>query len=92
MPPFGEACVCVTPGIRGNLKVWNRGRDGRFPSHANEAMEIDWMEVWTQTSVPVPYLGKQEEMVLDTLVCRCLSFCFPLRLPYNRLQVGLQTL
>ena len=27
-------------------------RDGRFPSHANEAMEIDWMEVWTQTSVP----------------------------------------
>ena len=50
--------VCVTLGIRGNLKVWNRGRDGRFPSHANEAMEIDWMEVWTQTSVPVPYLGK----------------------------------
>ena len=38
-------------------------------------MEIDWMEVWTRTSVP---LGKQEEMVLDTLVCRCLSFCFPL--------------
>ena len=86
-----RVCARVTLGIRGNLKVWNRGRDGRFPSHANEAMEIDWMEVWTQTSVPVPYLGKQEEMVLDTLVCRCLSFCFPLRLPY-RLQVGLQTL
>ena len=48
------ACVCVTIGLKGNLKVWNRGRDGRFPSHANEAMEIDWMEVWTQTSVPVP--------------------------------------
>ena len=28
------------------------GRDGRFPSHANEAREIDWMEVRTQTSVP----------------------------------------
>ena len=76
-------CVCVTLGIIGNLKVWNRGRDGRFPSHANEAMEIDWMEVWTQTSYLFSYLGKQEEMVLDTLVCRCLSFCFPLRLPYR---------
>ena len=75
--------VCVTLGIIGNLKVWNRGRDGRFPSHANEAMEIDWMEVWTQTSYLFSYLGKQEEMVLDTLVCRCLSFCFPLRLPYR---------
>ena len=31
-------------------------------------MEIDWMEVWTQTSVPVPLLGKQQEMVPDTLV------------------------
>ena len=50
--------VCVTLGIRGNLKVWNRGRDGRFPSHANEAIEIDWMEVWTQTSVPVPLFRK----------------------------------
>ena len=26
--------------------------DGRFPSHASEAREIDWMEVWAQTSVP----------------------------------------
>ena len=51
-------------------------------------MEIDWMEVWTQTSVPVP---KQEEMVLDTLVCLCLSFCFPLLYPIG-LQVGLPTL
>ena len=50
--------VCVTLGIIGNLKVWNRGRDGRFPSHANEAMETDWMEVWTQTSVPVPLFRK----------------------------------
>ena len=50
--------VCVTLGIKGNLKIWNRGRDGRFPSHANEAMEIDWMEVWTQTSVPVPLFRK----------------------------------
>ena len=34
------------------------------------------------------YLGKQEEMVLDTLVCRCLS-----PLGYSTgLQVGLQTL
>ena len=37
------------------------------------------------------YLGKQEEMVLDTLVCRCLSFCFPLGYSTG-LQVGLSTL
>ena len=24
----------------------------RFHSHAHDAREIDWMEVWTQTSVP----------------------------------------
>ena len=35
------------------------------------------------------YLGKQEEMVLDTLVCRRLSFCFPLGYSTG-LQVGLQ--
>ena len=55
---LSQVCVCVTLGIKGNLLVWNRGRDGRFPSHANEAMEIDWMEVWTQTSVLVPLFGK----------------------------------
>ena len=38
-----------------------------------------------------PYLGKQEEMVLDALVCRCLSFCFPLDYSTG-LQVGLPTL
>ena len=37
------------------------------------------------------YLGKHEEMVLDTLVCRRLSFCFPLDYSTG-LQVGLPTL
>ena len=57
MPPFGEACVC-SPWNQREPLVWNRGRDGRFPNHANEAMEIDWMEVWTQISVPVPLFRK----------------------------------
>ena len=39
--------------------------------------------------VLVPLLGEQEEMVLDTLVCRCLSFCFPLVYSIG-LQVGPQ--
>ena len=50
--------VCVTLGITGNPRVWSRGCDSRFPSHANEAMEIDWMEAWTQPSVPAPLFWK----------------------------------
>ena len=58
-----SACVCVTFGVTrflfGMFPFDSRGRDGRFPSHANEAMEIDWMEVWTQTSVPAVYTFEQ---------------------------------
>ena len=54
---FARCCVCAcnlwSHKVPFGLFPFNsRGRDGRFPSHANEAMEIDWMEVWTQTSVP----------------------------------------
>ena len=51
-------CVCNLWSHKvpfGTFPFSSRGRDGRFPSHANEGMEIDWMEVWTQTSVPAVY-------------------------------------
>ena len=48
--------VCVSTSVTKSFcfsqLFSRRGRDGRFPNHANEAREIDWMEVWTQTSVP----------------------------------------
>ena len=53
---FPSVCVCVSTSVTKSFcfsqLVSRRGRDGRFLSHANEAREIDWMEVWTQTSVP----------------------------------------
>ena len=51
---IGVLCVStsVTKSFCFSQLLSRRGRDGRFPSHANEAREIDWMEVWTQTSVP----------------------------------------
>ena len=50
---FYSPCSHRDPfGLFFEIVCLSRGRDGRFPSHANEAMEIDWMEVWTQTSVP----------------------------------------
>ena len=51
---IGVLCVSssVTKSFCSSQLLSRRGRDGRFPSHANEAREIDWMEVWTQTSVP----------------------------------------
>ena len=57
------------------------------------------MKLWKSTGWKfgrkLPYLfhysGKQEEMVLDTLVRRCLSFCSPLVYSIG-LQVGLLTL
>ena len=43
---------------------------GWFPSHANEAMEINWMEVWTQTSVPaVLLLGAFKSQLVDMSYC-----------------------
>ena len=36
---FGAVCVCVSTSVTKRFEC--RGRDGRFPSHANEAMEID---------------------------------------------------
>ena len=60
-----------------NLLFNCRGRDGWFPSHANEAMEINWMEVWTQTSVPaVSLLGAFKSQLGDTsycVFCRCFT-------------------
>ena len=60
-----------------NLLFKCRGRDGWFPSHANEAMEINWMEVWTQTSVPaVSLLGAFKSQLGDTsycVFCRCFT-------------------
>ena len=39
-------------------------------SHANEAMEINWMEVWTQTSVPaVSLLCAFKSQLGDTSYC-----------------------
>ena len=51
---IGVLCVStsVTKSFCFSQLLSRRGRDGRFPSHANEAREIDWMEAWTQTSVP----------------------------------------
>ena len=51
---YSSVCVStsVTKSFCFSQLLSRRGRDGRFPSHANEAREIDWMEVWTQTSVP----------------------------------------
>ena len=57
-----------------NLLFNCRGRDGWFPSHANEAMEINWMEVWTQTSVPaVSLLGAFKSQLGDTSYLTALS-------------------
>ena len=45
-----------------------------------------YLRIWKWDAVStylLHYLGKQKEMVLDTLVCRCLSFCFSSLLPYR---------
>ena len=46
-------CVCVCPPLflRGKLKN-SRGHGCCFPSHANEAMGISWMGMWTHVPVP----------------------------------------
>ena len=51
---IGVVCVStsVTKSFCFSQRLSRRGRDGQFPSHADEAREIDWMEVWTLTSVP----------------------------------------
>ena len=85
-----RVCVC-NPWNQGNLLVWNRGRDGRFPSHANEAMEIDWMEVWTQTSVAVPLFRKTGGNGTRHTCVSVPFLLFPLGYSTG-LQVGLQTL
>ena len=48
--------MCVSTSVTKSFcfsqRLSPRGHDGRLLSHANEAREIGWMEVWTQTSVP----------------------------------------
>ena len=75
------------PGIAGNLWVWSSifRPPKRVPVGADAVGDAP---LCTCSAI---YLGKQEEMVLDTLVCRCLSFCFPLVYSIG-LQVGPPTL
>ena len=45
-----------------------------------------YLRIWKWDAIStylLHYLGKQKEMVLDTLVCRCLSFCFSSLLLYR---------
>ena len=52
-----------------------------------------YLRIWRWDAIStylLYYSGKLKEMVLDTLVRRCLSFCFPLFYSIG-LQVGLQT-
>ena len=57
---FYSVCVCVQPcDPRENFfstflcsHVYKQGAWRSFPSHANEAMGIDWKGDWTQFPVP----------------------------------------
>ena len=77
---------CVTLGLTGNLSVWSRGA----PTTRNEAVGESGKQGLISPAYLLHYLGKQEEMVLDTLVRRRLSFSFPLLVYSIGLQVGPQ--
>ena len=94
-------CVLTTVAysfwLRVSLSTWNLSLS--FSMRRLQRFEGNGMPFWIDLTClagksreePLHYLGKQEEMVLDTLVCRCLSFCFPLDYSTG-LQVGLPTL
>ena len=62
-------CVCVTLGFTGNLSVWSRGVWHSRPTSRNEAVGESGQQGLISPAYLLHYLGKQEEMVLDTLVC-----------------------
>ena len=81
MPPFGGGCE--TLHLTGNLLVWSRGVWPSCPTTRNEAVDKRGMQGLISSVCLLHYLGKQKGMVLDTLVCRCLSFCFSSLLLYR---------
>ena len=83
-------CACATLGLTGNLSVWSRGVWHSRPTTRNKAAGESGKQGLISPAYLLHYLGKQEEMVLDTLARRRLSFCFPLVYSIG-LQVGPRT-
>ena len=84
--------VCEALGITGNLLVWSRGPGQIHRRLVNEAGDVsEDMKMGRHFHVPALLFRKQKELVLDTLVRRCLSFWFPLFYSIG-LQVGLLAL
>ena len=76
LPLGGRACEAL--GLTRNLLVWSRGVWPSCPTTRNEAVDKRGMQSLISSVYLLHYLGKQKEIVivLDTLVCRCLSFRF----------------
>ena len=68
MLPFEGGRVCETLGLTGNLLVSSRG----VWTTRTEAVDKRGMQSLISSAYLLHYLGKQKEMVLNTLVC--LSF------------------
>ena len=50
--PLSNKCVCVSTSVPKRKLKNSRGHGCCFPSHANEAMGISWMGMWTHVPVP----------------------------------------